>query len=363
MTKRLYPIESIRAFACIGVLLCHFKGAFFPNSSIVAWMMKTPLNIIFSGNTPVRLMFIISGLVISYKYFSRKCYEEVPKDVFKRYFRLGIPVFVTCLFAHVLMRFGWMKNIETAAVTNSVDFLGIFNNFGPNIALCLKEGVYGVLFTNSNAYVGPMWTMTYEMLGSLMILCAVALFHNNVKLRVAFYIVFLLVYQNYYTYFVIGMMIADFICHSNYQKEWTNKKEWICNILLLITGIYVCNPAFIDGSSSNFWKFTIACLIMFPCFLQSSIVNKFLGKNNKLCLWMGKNSYAIYLLHWPIMESVSCWLFLKLYTICSYNVACLITLFVTIIIVLVAAECFNRIVEKAAGIICDNMTKVIFVSE
>lgn len=360
MTKRLYPIESIRAFACIGVLLCHFKGAFFPQSSIVAWMMSTPLNIIFSGNTPVRLMFVISGLVISYKYFTRECYDEIPKDIFKRYFRLGIPVFVTVVFAYLLMVLGFMTNREAAIITNSMDFLAIFNNFEPDLIGCLREGLYGSLFLNGNGYVSPMWTMTYEMLGSIMILLFVAVFHSNTKMRCIFYVVFLLVYQNYYTYFVIGMMIADFICHSHFQDNWNMKKEIVCTILLLVSAIYIGNPLFVDGCTMNYWLFTIACLIMFPCFLQSKIVNIVCGKNNKLCLWLGKNSYAIYLLHWPIMESVSCSAFIELNEKYSYDVAVIVTFVITLIVTLVLAEIFNKTIEKAALLIGNRFEKIVF---
>ena len=359
--KKIYSIESIRAFACLGVFLCHFKGAFFPNSIWVQFLMKTPFNILFSGNTPVRLMFVVSGLVLSYKYFMRECYEEVPYDILKRYFRLGIPVFFACMFSYVLMKCHLMLNVEVATITHSENFLGIFNNFEPNLMLFLQEGLYGVLFLGSNAYVAPMWTMVYEMLGSILVLGLISLFRNNQKLRILFYVVFLLLYRNYYAYFILGMIISDFICYSNIQKNWSKKKEIICMILVLLSGLYICNPRYIDGSWFDFWIFSIACLVMFPCFIYSTTINKVFGERNRVCMWIAKNSFAIYLIHWPVIESFSCRSYVKLLTYFDYRIAGVITLVTSLAVVLILAETFRRFIESAAQIIGNNIVRALKV--
>ena len=102
---------------CVFVMLCHFKGAFFPDSSMVQKIMQTPGNIIFSGNTPVRIMFVISGFVLAYKYFLDTRSDWAP-DIIKRYIRLGLPCLVAILFAYMLMKFGLMNLFVERSATN-----------------------------------------------------------------------------------------------------------------------------------------------------------------------------------------------------------------------------------------------------
>ena len=51
-SKRIDCIEGLRTIGWIGVFLCHFRGAFFPNAKI--WMDSTPLRFIYTGNAYVR---------------------------------------------------------------------------------------------------------------------------------------------------------------------------------------------------------------------------------------------------------------------------------------------------------------------
>lgn len=360
MIKRLHSIESIRAFACIGVFLCHFKGAFFPNSITVAEIMKTPLNIVFSGNIPVRLMFIISGLVLAYKYFNLKEESKTILDIYKRIFRLGIPIFFTCLFAYILMRCNLMLNQVVAPITGSNDFLAVFNNFAPDFLLCIKDGIYGALFLNANAYVGPLWTMTYEMIGSIIVIIATSMLHDKFKSRVIFYFLFLMIFRNYYTYFVLGMLIADILVNADLQKLKSSKGQKVIFFLTIISMIYIGNPKWIDGNWKNFWIFSVACVVFFISFLNSNLLEKVLGEKNIILMWIGKRSYAIYLLHWPIIESFSCRCFLKLeWMNISREYVIFITLVLTIIVVLFSAEVFARTVELLAELVSAKVVSVI----
>ena len=84
MNKKINCLEGIRTIACISVFLCHFRGAFSQEFSY--WGDNTPLRILTAGNVMVRILFVLSGFVISYKYFAFQRYEEIPLDIFKRYY-------------------------------------------------------------------------------------------------------------------------------------------------------------------------------------------------------------------------------------------------------------------------------------
>ena len=172
MREKINCLEGIRTIGCISVFLCHFRGAFLPDQAI--WLIDhTPLMILTAGNSVVRILFVVSGFVISYKYFEIQRYEQVPKDMLKRYFRLAPSVIAANLFVYFLMKFGFMFHVQAAAVSGSEDFLGIFNNFTPNLVQCLKEALITCYFQGANGYIGPLWTMVYEYLGAILVLCVI----------------------------------------------------------------------------------------------------------------------------------------------------------------------------------------------
>lgn len=357
--KKISSIEALRGLLCIGVFFFHYKGAFFHDSKVVDALMKTPANIIFSGNIPVRLMFVISGLVLALKYLKKDYSRDVLPDLVKRYFRLGIPVFFAVMFSYMLMIFGRYYNVAVAEMTGSQDFLGAFNTFTPSLALAIKEGVYGALFLNSNAYVGPMWTMTYEMFGSVLVICASTLLRSNIAYRVIFYAIFLLLFQCYYPYFIIGMIIADFVLNSGYERNWDKRKTRINTALLVVSGLYICNPIFPDTSRKTYWLFTLACLIFFPCLFRCQKIEEYLSRKERLVTWLGKNSYAFYLLHWPIIESVSCRVFMRLYNGSNYKAAALMVLVITLPVTFLASEVMNRLIEQIGAIKGNSAKKVL----
>lgn len=238
MSGKLNCLEGIRAIGCISVFLCHFRGAFLPNQSI--WVIDhTPLMILTAGNSIVRILFVVSGFVISYKYFLKQNYEHIPKDIIKRYFRLAPSVIAANLFVYVLMKSGMMFHIQAAAASGSEDFLGIFNNFTPNLLQCLKEAFLTCYFQGANGYIGPLWTMMYEYYGAIFILSVICICKGSRSLRYLFYIVIFSCFSSYYNYYVLGMFICDIYMDQDINKI-LHRHSWINYGLFLPGGGTSC---------------------------------------------------------------------------------------------------------------------------
>lgn len=304
-----YCIEGLRILACFGVFLCHFKGAFFYNLNSYLFT-HTPLKIMVSGNTFVRIMFVISGFVLGYKYINKQNSQSIIlSDIVKRYFRLMPLILVINLFVFLLMRLNLLYNIEVSVLTGSEEFLGLFNNFIPDLSQCLKEALWTTYILGGNAYNGPMWTMVYEYLGSLLVLIVMALTQKRMH-RIIFYIVFLLGFSNYYCYFVLGMVICE-IYNSTKIQHIIVKKHYSTFAMLLLSFslVSMMGGGEIDKSKYNRILFAVLIIIMMISLLNNNFIERILS--NKFVLKAGSYSYAFYLIHWPIIMSFSCWFYKK----------------------------------------------------
>lgn len=65
---------------------------------------------------------------------------------------------------------------------------------------------------------------------------------------------------------------------------------------------------------------------------------------NRVFQYLGKYSMAIYMIHYPILISASSWIYYSLASHYEYNFAVFITFGLTIIIILLTAPIFQRII-------------------
>ena len=98
--KRFPAIEGFRFLACAGVLLCHFKGLFYP-SLWPAWLLHTPLKVMVTGTPFVRFFLALSGFLTAYKYFSQNAMKK-PVPTFFSGISVSCPwprhPFFSCIF-------------------------------------------------------------------------------------------------------------------------------------------------------------------------------------------------------------------------------------------------------------------------
>lgn len=340
MNERKNSLEGIRAIACIGVFMCHFRGAFLPNR-IISFIDYTPLRIMTAGDPMVRIMFVLSGFVISYKYFTFQRYDDVIVDVVKRWFRFLPGIFVANLLVCMLMKMGFLYNAEAAQLTGSEDFLGAFNQFQPNFLHASIEGLFATYVRGASGYIGPLWTMRYEFLGSLLILAAISVFKGS-SLRITFYVVGLLFFSSYYNYLIIGMLICDISSNACINGK-LQRNQLVNNIICMIAVIGICMIQMDDMNKGIRIIYGIFMVIFFVTLLNSRFFEKVLGC--KAMIKLGSLSFAIYILHWPIIESFSSWYYIngiKFFGGGHEAVLILSNFVLTSAIILFTAELYNK---------------------
>ena len=346
MGKKISSLEGLRTIGWIGIFICHFKGAFMSGMHI--WTDSTPLRFIYSGNPYVRLFFVISGFVASYKYWVDSQKVNLCYDAVKRYFRLMPSILMAEFVVCICMKCGLLKNAVVAPIVGSENFLGAFNQFEPNIRLCLKEALYQTYLFEGNAYIGPLWTMVYEFLGTLLVIAVLAIMGKS-KWRIAFYALFLITYNGYYNYFVVGMIISDLLVNGGIREKLCSK-EWICLILFGV-GYYMVSMLPLDDSNKLSRVGFSFGLVLFMCgIVSSNLAEKVLG--NRLMIEGGRLSYSAYIVHWLIIEILTCGLFLALQEqITSYKILVCILAIITFISIVIMSELLSKVAEPISGMI------------
>lgn len=343
--QKVKSIEGVRTIAWIGVFIGHYCGAFLPDRK---WITDSILFIrfLYSGDAQIRVFFVISGIVLSLKYFSRECWDNALKDIIRRYFRLMVPILIAELAVYALMRSGAIYNLKAASILGSESFLGQFNNFSPRLSECIKEASIGVFLLKTAQYIGPLWTMTYEFLGSVLVICALAVLRKS-NWRWVFYTLFLYAFNSYYNYFILGMIISDI--YVNYWE--TRKKRSALNTIIVLIGYGVMSFCFFQLKETEkliMIPFFIGFAMFFIGIMSSKIFDFLLG--NPLMEKLGSISFSAYLLHWPIIETFSCKIFLILYGNGVWSRLVNLALFLaTFILVITLSLLYKRHVEPLGG--------------
>lgn len=215
-------LEGIKGIAAIIVIIYHLLSAVYPalvnGSNVIGnhgiWYViigSSPLNIFYDGNLSVAFFFIISGYVLSYKYFKNNSYS-IKETFIKRYFRLMPSIAISIFISYIFMKFRLFFNIEVSKITGSV-WLGQFYQFNCNFIEMIKEALFGTLIFNKCNYNRTFWSMYYEFWGAFLILGLIFLIDKkSFKQRLLIYIcmIFMLYNSNFLAY-ILGITICDII--------------------------------------------------------------------------------------------------------------------------------------------------------
>ena len=218
--KKDVPLEAIRGFAAIIVVLYHTVLGFSGNLSAI---QATPFNFFINGGSAVVLFFVLSGYVLTRRYFKTYNSDLITRGVLKRWPRLMGPVLVTVLISWVLWQLGAFHP-EEAGILSGSSWLTNFAAapdypFDPTIRKALADGVFLVFISDdTNQFDTSLWTMKIELIGSL-ISFGLALLLSRLRkshpfatiLLVGATLVFCHLTTPYYAAFVCGVLLARWL--------------------------------------------------------------------------------------------------------------------------------------------------------
>ena len=173
---RISSLDSLRGIAALVVLACHLQHSFFPDlyrhlkADQEGTLDLVPITFLLNGGAAVALFFVLSGFVLTQRFFESGKIVDIPDSILKRWPRLAGPVIVVSLVSGFLIGFGLYRNLPVAAITHSWWLKGSFN-WSPrgyyDVLHALNQGAVGTFFTGVCDYDGALWTMYFEFLGSI----------------------------------------------------------------------------------------------------------------------------------------------------------------------------------------------------
>lgn len=375
--KKLTYIDGLKGLGAFIVYLCHFVFAFYYGayslqpehthtvSNLEIAVGKSPLNVFYSGNFAVELFLVLSGFVLCLGYFRSRDKKRLKDGAKKRYFRLILPILVVNLAVYVLMAAGLYFNSAAAEVTKSMDWFYGFNHFEPRIGEVLLESLAGCFLWGSNDYNGVLWTIPYLFWGALVVYLAAALVGENPLRYVAYAVMMLvaLVTNIYFTGIFFGFFVCDVVCTQKRLMAWYEKQKWL-SWLLFAAGVYLASyPSIgIDMTGTIYAIMGVPRVVPYHLagaglILVSAVGNMELQKmfGGRILRGLGKISYSLYLLHFPVIATFSSFFFLALYEKLGYHLTVGLDFVLTTGIVLGLSFLSQRYVEPLG----ERLTRIV----
>ncbi|MCC8139633.1 MAG: acyltransferase [Lachnospiraceae bacterium] len=363
--EKLVYLDGIRGLGCVIVFLCHFVYAFYygmyqyqeaachlPGNLDIA-IGKSPLNLLFNGNTAVRLFLVLSGYLLCRNFFLSGDKDALKKSALRRYPRLMPPVLVVNLFVFILMVLGLYQNGAAAVLAGSEEWFAGFNAFAPSFPGMLWESLVGCFLFGSNDYLGVLWTMQVLFLGAYLDY-ALAAFAGGRRWCWALYAVLaLLLLRTDFLAIFLGYVLCDFM-HTDGRLRAALCGSRALNVLLLLAGLYFMSyPSAGFGYEGTIWAILPFVFVNYYhvfgvlCFVFAALNLKPVQRFFSLGLfhYLGRISYSLYLIHFPVIATFGAWFLLSFAPRLGYNLASLLNLILTTLITVGLSELSVRYVE------------------
>lgn len=337
--EKLDYLDGLKVLACLMIFNFHFINAFycgiyslnptdFHAPAIEYALGATPLNLIMGGKFGVRIFMTLSGFFVGYRFFTTGNKKSLTTGVVKKYFRLIFPIVLVNIAIYVLMKCGAYFNDEASIRSGCAVFFGNYNQFAPNLFDALKEAIYGCFLWGANQYNGPLWFIYYEFFGTILVAAILSLLGEYKARYVAYLITAMLTIRGDFLPFILGCVVCDL----TYSKiQWLDKlseKKWFMWFLLFF-GVFLGSFPPIgeryEGTMYQYFPpkvlffYIVGAAMVLYALLHLKAPRKLLS--NKAFLWFNRSSYGFYLLHFPVLCTFGCGLFLLICDRTNYYVA------------------------------------------
>ncbi|TFB71608.1 acyltransferase [Cryobacterium sp. Hz9] len=324
-TGRLTSLDGLRGVAALVVMFHHLYLVAVPSivaaggsqpGSVYWWVSRTPLKILTAGSEAVLVFFVLSGLVVALPALRKSRYSWAG-FLSGRIARIYLPVWASLAIGTALI---WLLPRDLGAVTPG-SWLATSNAASTTPASLLNQmsltaASYGV----NNVLWSLRWELAFSVL--LPLFAAVAFLVRRrwlLALCVALALSLLGLVTNidalrYLPVFFVGTLMA---VRLDAIREWTRRRLqrpharlWgivlvVGSLLLLVAG-WLAQPIAVPGTLPG-RVFTQLAVCGAAGLVLAAVGVPFLRRalESRPSQWLGRVSFSLYLVHVPILASLS----------------------------------------------------------
>jgi peptidoglycan/LPS O-acetylase OafA/YrhL len=366
MRSKLGYVEGMRGCAALMVVAHHCGQMFLPALFWPTWhqwgvgeieIATSPANILINGQFAVCLFFVLSGYVLSRRFMEDGDLGRLWSASIKRYPRLMLPVLASLLLAWTALMTGSYHVSEVAPVTGT--WLSDPGTDPRSLLSVVDQSAFGVFFRGDYRLNGVLWTIQTEFCGSFLVFALAAVFGRSRWRLLGYCAAMLACWGSYYMAFPIGLAIAAVAARGGDRPRLA--------VVLAVIGLWLGSyppysawkgiwiwPAMVFGPDARH----ISHILGAACLLQAVIMSP--AKHwfdHRVFRFLGRISFSLYLIHWTILASLTCWLVLRLEPLFGYLPAIGIAFAVTMPVTLAASYVFCRLIDEPSTRLADRFAR------
>ena len=361
---RAVEIDGIRGWASLIVLLFHaFREML---RRIVPEVDNPLLAPLFAADLAVSVFFVLSGDALSLSFFHTGQFGAIDRLVVRRYFRLTVPILMSCFITYLIMKAGFDYHVQAAQILGRQDWLGGFLQFSPSFYECLKYSLIKVYVahTTGSSYSPFLWTMSIEMIGSMLVFLACYLWPRlkRGELVCIYLIIGLTMLGSFFSLFFAGVLFSTWRQRGVFERLLSNRNHQYAALLAVafLLSIYVFAGS-LESAHEVLHRLMIPILSMalvFCAYSQRWLKAFF---SNSLSRFLGVISFPVYLLQFQVLISLMSWLVVRQYeakaqpdysSLLSFSA-------VTVAVTIMAAWVFSKVERLALSTIDRHVLRIL----
>jgi peptidoglycan/LPS O-acetylase OafA/YrhL len=358
--NRIGYLDGLRGLACLQVVVSHYTDAFSPGD--LTWV-----SLFADAEAAVALFFLMSGFVLTSSFGKHP--DQLVPPFLGRLIRLCVPSMAAILIAFALVSVGLTSARHAAQLAHS-DWLGKFSASAPDLLPDLDGASLIFGFQHSGLFNfpwlpsaltsadTPIWTISVEIWGSLWVLALAFARHRSRPVYWAMLAASIgLAGMNEVALFTVGHCAARLMGRTEtsnvHHSPWAQAVGWAFLIggLLLASGHHdqpANSLAFLPRGVFCYygffhWQVECGAALMFFGILLTPALQHQLQRS--LPRYLGRVSFSVYLLHYPILFCAGSVFFLVLAPSFGAHAAWISALALGMILSLSLANWFERCVD------------------
>jgi peptidoglycan/LPS O-acetylase OafA/YrhL len=311
VAQRAVEIDGIRGWASLVVVLYHVFG------EMLRWPLPGAHQPWFApfiaADLAVAVFFVLSGDALSAAFFQSKDLKITDRLVVRRYFRLTVPILMSCLLTLLIMQSGLDFHFEAARLLRCDEWLGEFLNFVPSLIDCLRYSLINVYVahTREHSYNPLLWTMSIEMVGSMAVFLLCYLWTRLKRPERVCMVAAggLTLVGSPLGLFFAGVLFGHWRQDGVFERLLANRRHQWTALAIMAVALWV----YVVGASPDAqhrqlrWILNpaIAMTLVYCAYTQRP-VKKFFA--SRLSRFLGEISFPLYLVHFQVLISLMSWL-------------------------------------------------------